>query len=80
MARSYASSMGPLLGLYYPLPFDNELQNRKALNTSRLSKVWCSVYSRDQVEEQIKQFGGLMLPDEFATKLDYDAFAVDECS
>jgi hypothetical protein len=80
VARSYASLMGPMLGVYYPLPFDNELQNRAALNTSRLSKLWCSVYTRDEVERQIKDFGGLILPDEFAGRLDYDAFAVEKCS
>ncbi len=74
----YASLMGPLLGVYYPLPFDNERQNRVALNTSRLSKLWCSVYTRKEVEEQIEQFGGVMLPDEFANKLDYDSFAVEK--
>ena len=74
----YASLMGPLLGLYYPLPFDNERQNRIALNTSRLKGLWCSVYTRKDVEDQIRQFGGMMLPDEFANKLDYDSFAVEK--
>lgn len=74
----YASLMGPLLGIYYPLPFDNERQNRIVLNTSKLSKLWCSVYTRNEVEEQIKRFGGQMLPDEFANKLDYDSFAVEK--
>jgi hypothetical protein len=72
----YASLMGPLLGVYYPLPFDNERQNRTALNTSRLSKLWCAVYTRHEVEDRIKQFGGVILPDEFASKLHYDSFAV----
>ena len=77
MARSYASLMGPLLGMYYPLPFDNEWQNRMALNTSRLSKLWCSVYTLEEVEQQIKLYGGFMLPDGFANKLDYDSHAVN---
>lgn len=76
-SREYASLMGPLLGVYYPLPFESEGKNRIALNTSRLKGVWCSVYSREEVEMQIQQFGGVMLPDEFANRLDYDSFAVE---
>ncbi len=76
--RYYASLMGPLLGVYYPLPFQQERKNRAALNTSRLKSLWCSVYSREEVERQVKQFGGYIMPDEFADKLDYDSFAVEE--
>jgi hypothetical protein len=76
--RQYASLMGPLLGLYYPLPFESEYKNRIALNTSRLKSLWCSVYSREQVEVQVKQYGGIILPDNFARKLDYDSHAVEQ--
>lgn len=77
MSKLYASLMGPLVGVYYPLPFNNEGKNRIALNTSRLQHLWCSVYTRKEVEAQIERFGGLMLPDKFVHDLDYDSHAVD---
>ena len=75
----FASLVGPLLGIYYPLPFDNERSARIALNTSRLAKLWGGVYTRAQVNESIAKRGGLMLPDSFARKLDYDSHAVISC-
>lgn len=79
MAKFYASLIGPLLGLYYPLPqvFDDSPERQRlAMNSSRLAKLWHSVYSSDEVDRQIKEFGGLKLPDEFARRLDYDHHAV----
>jgi hypothetical protein len=76
-ARFYASLIGPLLGVYYPLPFTSQVQNRIALSTSRLKDLWCSVYPDFEVDLQIKQFGGLKLPETFAQWLDYDSDAVD---
>jgi hypothetical protein len=72
----YASLTGPLLGLYLPLPFDNQIAARVALNTSRLKGLWCSVYTRPEVEQQIKEYGGVLLPARFAELLDYDAHEV----
>lgn len=75
-AKYYASLVGPLLGVYYPLPFDDEGTNRIALNTSRLQRLWHSVYRREGVEAQIELYGGVMLPDEYARRLDYDSYKV----
>jgi len=74
----YASLIGPLLGVYYPLPFEDELENRVALNSSRLEKLWCAIYEREQVELYIRRFGGTMLPEKYARALDYDSFLVDQ--
>lgn len=68
----YASLTGPLLGLYYPLPFHNEDECRRALNSSRLKSLWCSIYTQAEVAEQIAEYGGTIMPSEFAAKLDYD--------
>lgn len=73
----YASLTGPLLGLYFPLPrFLNPMSARVALNTSKLKGLWCSVYTREEVGRQIKQFGGLMLDDGYARLLDFDSHAL----
>lgn len=72
----YASLIGPLLGIYYPLPFEDEEKNRLALNTSRLKNLWCRVYSEEEVNRQIKSFGGIKLPVSQASNLDYDSAAV----
>lgn len=73
MARYYASLTGPLLGLYFPLPKGlNALQMRRALNTSKLKSLWCLIYSANEVQEQISKWGGIVLPDEHANRLDYD--------
>lgn len=72
----YASLTGPLIGLYYPLPFDDERICRVALNTSKLAKLWCAVYTREQVDSAIAEFGGARLADKFAGNLDYDSHAV----
>lgn len=77
--KLYASLVGPLLGMYYPLPADlNKAQCRAALNTSRLKSLWHSVYTREDVLEQIGKFGGQMLPDGLASHLDYDSHVVSE--
>lgn len=77
--KLYASLIGPLLGMYYPLPADlNKTQCRAALNSSRLRSLWHSVYTREDVLEQIGKFGGLMLPDGLASHLDYDSHVVAE--
>lgn len=80
MAKRYASLVGPLLGVYFPLP--TELTNRVAegvaLNTSKLQRLWCSVYDEKEVDRMIKQFGGKKLPDHpFASQLDYDSHEVE---
>jgi hypothetical protein len=77
--RFYASLVGPLLGVYYPLPlaFTNS-QCRAALNTSRLRNLWHSVYTGAEVTKQIAQFGGVALAVSFADKLDYDSHIVAE--
>lgn len=74
----YASLVGPLLGVYYPLPFADDDTNRLALSTSRLRYLWCAVYSRAEVDEQIAQWGGILLGDEYARHLDYDSHVVSE--
>jgi hypothetical protein len=77
--KRYASLVGPLLGVYYPLPaFDSEVEERVALNTSRLSLVWCTIYNEEEVDRQMKQFpGSVKLPDRFAALLDYDSHEVN---
>jgi hypothetical protein len=74
----YASLIGPLLGLYYPLPFESEAKNRAALASSGLKHLWCSIYDKAEVEKQVARFGGGMLPDGFARKLDYRTEAVEK--
>lgn len=76
--RYYASLIGPMLGLYYPMPAGfNKAQCRAAMNSSRMKSLWMSVYPRDEVVKQIEEFGGLMLPDQFAKQLDYDSAVVE---
>lgn len=67
----YASLIGPLFGLYYPLPPDleNEELMRVALNTSRLKDLWCSIYTKEETERQIGKYGGLILPNAIAYNL-----------
>jgi hypothetical protein len=74
--RRYASLTGPLLGLYYPLPFVQEDANRAALNSSRLKSLWCDIYSAEQADELIKQFGGRKLENVYAQQLDYASAVV----
>ena len=76
--KLYASLIGPLNGLYYPLPTEDEITARQMLNSSKLKMLWCSVYSKEDTEMYIERYGGSMLPDSFASQLDYDSFAVKE--
>lgn len=79
MAKNYVSLTGPLLGIYFPVSDDwNEAQIRRALNTSRLKNLWCSVYPRKEVFSQIIAYGGQILPDNFINMLDYDSFEVEK--
>ena len=60
------------MGLYYPLPEElDELQARRALNSSRLAHLWCSIYEEQHVDEQIAIYGGAKLDSSYARKLDY---------
>lgn len=68
----YASLVGPLLGLYYPLPDGTELQQRLMLNTSRLRGLWCAVYDEGEVDRMLLTHGGEKLPESMAKQLDYD--------
>jgi hypothetical protein len=70
----YASLTGPLLGLYFPVPTDDEVIARKMLASSSLNKLWCSVYTIDEVVRQIRQHGGEILADSHASQLDYNHF------
>ena len=78
--KLYASLIGPLLGLYYPCPssIKSSLAFRVALNSSKLSKLWCSVYTEEEVDEQIAISGGTKLPESYGGKLDYDSYKVQE--
>lgn len=69
----YASLVGPLLGVYYPLPFEEEFKNREAMRTSRLKHLWHNIYSEAEVDAAIKEFGGIKLP---ICRLDYDSYDV----
>lgn len=71
MAKYYASLVGPLLGLYFPLPFEEKDLNRRALRSSKLKHLWCAIYSRVEVEQHIRMYGGQILADRFIDQLDY---------
>jgi hypothetical protein len=76
--KYYASLTGPLLGVYYPMPaeLNDETECRLALNSSKLKGLWCSVYEYQEVKKQGLKYGGLILDDSFARKLDYDTHVV----
>lgn len=67
----YASLIGPLSGLYLPLPHHDNCAARVALNSSSLARLWCPIYTRDELPED-----AIVLDDGFARKLDFDAHAV----
>lgn len=77
--KLYASLIGPLLGMYYPMPAELDTVTKccLALNTSKLKSLWSSVYSKRAAEAQIQQYGGLLLPDNLAAHLDYDTYTVE---
>ena len=55
--RLYASLIGPLLGCYFPSEVgQEELEFRQELNKSRLRPLWHTIYSAEQVSEQLKTF------------------------
>jgi hypothetical protein len=77
--QRYASLIGPLFGTYYPLPDAlDEMQCRIALNSSRLARLWASVYTRAEVDKQIAEWGGIILPDSLAAHLDYNYHLVEK--
>jgi anaerobic selenocysteine-containing dehydrogenase len=76
--QRYASLIGPLRGIYYPLPEASRDQQRVMMNTSRLKNLWHSIYDEAEVDRQLKEYGGVKLPPDFAKKLDYDSFEVSK--
>lgn len=79
--KYYASLIGPLRGVYYPLPDElaSEGKRRMAMNTCRLKDMWHSIYLAADVQRQALDFyDSVVLPDDFAKKLDYDSHAVEQ--
>jgi hypothetical protein len=78
--RLYASLVGPLCGLYYPLPAccKNPLHARLMMNQSRLRSLWHSLYTEAEADAAIALYGGMKLPAGLGEKLDYDSFVVEQ--
>jgi hypothetical protein len=76
--KRYASLIGPLLGLYFPLPDAPEAVQRVMMNTSRLKNLWHSIYTEEQAKDGVEKFGGALLPDSQAKALDYSSFEVQK--
>lgn len=74
--KRYASLVGPLIGLYFPLPDAPEYVQREMLHSSRLKNLWCAIYTEDQARDQVATYGGFLLPDSHADALDYNGDAV----
>jgi len=74
----YASLIGPLLGVYYPIGSDDDTTCRVYMNNSKLKHLWCSIYSEEKVDEQIRKWGGVKLPPDMAHRLDYDIYETDK--
>ena len=70
--KCYASLIGPLLGIYYPIPICS-LQHIDVvgilLSSTKLRSLWCSVYPTHEARRCVDNYGGLLLPDEFAMRL-----------
>lgn len=77
MTKLYASLTGPLLGVYYPLPNADETTCRLLLNESQLKSLWCGIYNENQVDEQIEEYGGVKLPDNFCVALVFNGFVAE---
>jgi hypothetical protein len=71
--RYYASLVGPLVGLYYPMPSELSYEQcHHAMNTSKLAKLWCAIYTEEQVDGFLVKYGGQKLNSVRASTLDYD--------
>ena len=74
----YASLIGPLLGVYYPVNAKDEHTARLMLNSSKLAKLWCGIYDPEMTQGLICDHGGIMLDDAYAQRLDYNCHFVEE--
>ncbi len=80
----YASLIGPMRGAYYPLPqlhghtIEARAEARRAaLTTSKLRNLWANIFTEEDVDRQIKEYGeGFKLPHLMAARLDYDSYQV----
>ncbi len=63
------------MGYYYPMPREfltaTEEQCRRALHTSRLTKLWCAIYTKEEAERAIADHGGGFLEHHPGHMLDY---------
>ncbi len=59
-ARLYASLVGPFLDKYCRIPgARDETEARLMCNADpKFQKLWCSMYTLDEVREHIKKYGG----------------------
>jgi len=64
----YVSLVGPLLGLYYPLPIPASVPIEKA-NAGRLRRLWCSLYTKESAQAAAEKYDGTLLPEAFAQRL-----------
>lgn len=79
MQTYYASLVKSLFGLYYPVRADSIEEARAKMATSDLKSHWCSVYTSEEVDRQITEFGhGAKLPEYLVEVLSYDHFELSK--
>ncbi len=74
----YASLVKSLNGLYYPIECESELEARLKMNCSDMASQWCSIYTEEQVDGFIKEYGGIKLPLQFTGIMCFDYHKVQE--
>lgn len=59
---TYVSLVGPFMNYYAEIPYaTNNLEAAWICNNSKLQHLWCSTYTREQVDRMIKDYGGQII-------------------
>jgi len=79
MSNVYVSLVGPLLGFYALVPGAETLEQARLMcNTDRrLRSLWCSAYTKEEVDRCIEQYGGQIII-LYRDGMEYDYEALQE--
>lgn len=75
---TYVSLVGPFMNYYAEIPYaTNNIEAAWICNNSKLKNLWCSTYTREQVDRMIKDYGGQIIT-LYKEGLDFSWYAFEE--
>lgn len=75
---TYVSLIGPFMNYYAEIPYaTNNIEAAWICNNSKLKHLWCSAYTRAQIDRMIKDYGGQIIT-LYPSGLDFDWYEFEQ--